>query len=335
MRQGNGPDGADRVAEEAAGWFTRLQAEDASGDDWLAFEQWLQASPAHAPAYEHVERLWAELDDRGDAIERALDAPQTLPRHARRNRPALTRRTWLAAGGGAIAASLAAVVFVGRPPVLAPEQVYVAPPGQLREITLADGTHIHLNACSRIVVRLDRDARRVTMSDAEAVFDVAHDARRPFLITVGDRQVRIVGTEFDLRDRDQLMVLTVRRGVVEVRPTDWLEGPADRLTVGEELTHQEGSPTSYTRMVDPAAAFGWTTGQLIYENQPLSVVAADLTRRFGVTIRPADAQVAQLRFTGVLVADNEQAVLHRLQRLAPVEMAEAPDAIILKARATP
>ena len=56
------------------------------------------------------------------------------------------------------------------------------------------------------------------MADAEALFDVAHDVRRPFLIGVGDRQVRVVGTEFNLRHRDDQVDLTVRRGIVEVRP---------------------------------------------------------------------------------------------------------------------
>jgi transmembrane sensor len=318
----------DSAAEEAADWFVRLQGDEATGDDWLAFEQWLQAAPANAAAYARLETLWVELDDRAVEIEPALDTPQGLRRRLRPNRPMVTRRVWLGAAGGAIAASIAAAIVLR--PTAAPVITYVAPPGQLREITLADGTHIQLNAASKITVSLGLDARRVTMADAEAVFDVAHDSKRPFLITAGDQQVKVVGTRFDLRERERSMVLTVSRGVVEVRPLNKPDAEPTRLTVGQQFSHRDGEPTAVVRTVDPTDAFGWTTGQLIYRDQPLSEVAADLTRRFGVPIRPADAETAQLRFTGVLVADNETAVLHRLEAFAPVTVTRTNDAIVLR-----
>ena len=51
-----------RVAEEAARWFACLQGEAATGDDWLAFEHWLQAAPENALAYERLEGLWIDLE---------------------------------------------------------------------------------------------------------------------------------------------------------------------------------------------------------------------------------------------------------------------------------
>jgi transmembrane sensor len=328
MGETNGIGREDRAAEEAADWFVRLQGDEATGDDWLTFEQWLRAAPANATAYSHIENVWVELDGRAAEIEEALDKPRALPRRARPLRPTVTRRAWLGAAGGAIAAGIVAAVVLR--PTGTPVTTYVALPGQLREITLADGTHIHLNAASKITVSLGRDARRVTMDDAEAVFDVAHDPRRPFLITAGDQQVKVVGTRFDLRERERAMVLTISRGVVEVRPLREPDAAPTRLTVGQQFTHRDGEQTAVVRTVDPADAFGWTTGQLIYRDQPLSEVAADLTRRFGTTVRPADARVAQLRFTGVLVADNEAAVFHRLEAFAPIEAVRTTEGIILR-----
>src|SRR5438552_17679280 len=92
-------------AEEAVRWFARLQDEDASGDDWLAFERWLAASPAHSDAYGRLERLWAELDDMAPQLRRALTpAPRAAPaRFGRRPAPTLTRRRWIAAATAAAA----------------------------------------------------------------------------------------------------------------------------------------------------------------------------------------------------------------------------------------
>ncbi|WP_372781104.1 FecR domain-containing protein [Phenylobacterium sp.] len=330
-----GPGGvAAAVAEEAAGWFARLQGEAATGDDWLAFERWLQRSPTHARAYEGLERLWVDLDYA--PVARDLGGrPLMAARRRRASRGSAAspgRRAWIGAGA-AIAAGLAVAVGLGlwsAPGVAI--QTYQTGPGQTRQIALADGTHIQLNAASKITVSLGRDARRVEMADAEAVFDVAHDTARPFLIAVGDRQVRVVGTEFNLRHRADKVALTVRRGVVEVRPADALQADPTRVTIGQMLTYTEGEAGSILKVSDPGAAFAWTSGQQIYRDQPLSEVAADLSRRFATPVRTADAHTASLRFSGVLVTDSEPEVLRRLQAFVPVRVEQTAGAVVLHSR---
>jgi transmembrane sensor len=322
------------MAEEAARWFARLQGEAATGDDWLAFERWLQASPTHARAYERLESLWVDLEYAPltrDLGGRPVIAARRQRRVGGSVRGRIPRSAWWGAGA-AIAAGLAVAVGVGMQSPGAAAQTYETPAGKTRDITLADGTHIRLNAASKITVRLERDARRVEMADAEAVFDVTHDARRPFLIGVGDRQVRVVGTEFNLRHRADLMDLTVRRGVVEVRPADALQSEPTRVTVGQELTHTAGLPAQLLKVADPDASFAWTNGQLIYHDQPLSEVAADLSRRFATPVRAADARTGALRFSGVLVTDNEADVLRRLAAYAPVRVERTSTEIVLHHR---
>jgi transmembrane sensor len=321
------------AAEEAARWFAHLQSEAATDGDWLTFERWLQAAPAHAQAYERLERLWVDLDYAPLARELGgrpmVAARRVLPLRPSTRGPG--RRVWIGAAA-AIAASLAVVVGLGLHPSTLGSQTYETKPGETRDITLADGSHIRLNAASKITVSLGRDARRVQMADAEAVFDVTHDARRPFLIGVGDRQVRVVGTQFNLRHRDASVDLTVSRGTVEVRPADALDSQPTRVTVGQELTHTEGQDAQLLKVADQSSAFAWTNGQLIYKDQPLSDVAADLSRRFAVPVRTADARTAALRFSGVLVTDNEPDVLRRLAAYAPLRVERTSDAIILHHR---
>ena len=321
-----------RVAEEAARWFACLQGEAATGDDWLAFEHWLQAAPENALAYERLEGLWIDLEFAPVAKDLGGRPLLAARRRAARGGAQAMRRRVIRGTGAAIAAGLAAAVGVGLQTPSVTTEVYQTAAGQTRDVELADGTHISLNAASKLTVRLERGARRVEMGDGEAVFDVAHDPRRPFLIGVGDRQVRVVGTEFNLRHRDELVDLTVRRGVVEVRPLSALQSAPTRVTVGQELTHMVGQPAQLLRVADPDATFAWTNGQLIYHDQPLSDVAADLSRRFGTPVRAADARAAALRFTGVLVTDNEDDVLRRLTAYAPVRVERTASEIILHHR---
>lgn len=334
MRSTDDMQAAGDVAEQAAGWFARLQGEAVTGDDWLAFERWLRASPAHARAYERLEFLWVDLEY--SPVARELGGRPLLAARRRGSaRPAPRRaqgRGWLAAGAAVAAALLAAVAIGLRPTPGTPAQAFETEPAQTRQITLADGTRIRLNAASKITVSLDRDARRVRMADAEAVFDVAHDPARPFLITVGDRQVRVVGTEFNLRHRADKVAVTVLRGVVEVRPAGEPGATPTRVAVGQQLTHVEGEPGSILKASDLEAAFAWTSGRLIYRDQPLSEVAADLSRRFAIAVRTADERTAALRFSGVLVTDSETEVLRRLEAFAPIRAERAGEAFVLRSR---
>lgn len=330
---------ASATLERAADWFARLQDEAAPVEAWLAFEQWLAASPAHAAAYASVEQLWADLDGHRAELDDALARLEPSPRRSGpdRGRRELTRRRWITGAAAAVAASAAGVLLWrgGAPidPWAGEGSVYEVPPGQSRQITLADGSHVRLNAGSRLTVRLDRDARRVEMTDAEATFDVVHDLARPFLIRAGDREVRVVGTEFNLRRRDGKMVLTVRRGLVEVRPAGEAASAPTRVAVGQQLIHVEATGRSILTTVDPEEAFGWASGRLIYRDQPLSEVAADLSRRFARPVRTADARTAETPFTGVLILDGEAAVIERLQALAPVTVIRAKDgALVLRRR---
>lgn len=319
------------AADEAARWFVRLQDAGATRGDWLAFEAWLAASPGNMAAYEHVERLWVEVEEVADRLPDVSEAEvRTLPARQARTPSRLTRRAWLAAGAG-LAASVAVAVAVGLGGPGARTQSYAAAPGHTQQVVLADGTRVWLNAGSRIEVRLARRARRVEMADGEALFDVTHDPRRPFLIDAGDRRVRVVGTQFNLRHRGGEFALTVNRGIVEVGPSQ-AAGPATRVVAGQSLSRRRGSATFVLAAASPETAFAWTRGELVYADAPLSEVAADLSRSLGVQIQVADQETAAIRFSGVLALDDRADVLRRLEAYAHVRAEDRPTGVMLHRR---
>jgi transmembrane sensor len=316
--------------QAAAQWFARLNDDGADETDWQAFEAWLSADAAHADAYARLERIWVELDDMAPQAIEALGGGPAAPVLFASRRKAPPRRTWLYAGAGLAAGLAVAVVGVANWPQ-APAEAYAAASGQTRQVALADGSKVWLNAETHLRARLGRRVRAVELADGEAVFDVTHDPARPFEITVGDRDVRVVGTQFDLRRRDGEITLTVRRGTVEVRPAGEPEAAPTRVTAGQRLTHHEGAPGSTLLAAEPDAAFAWTEGRLVYSAAPLSEVASDLSRSLGVPVRVADAATGQVRFSGVLALDDKGAVVRRLQAFAPIR-AEAQDGGYLLSR---
>ena len=307
--------------DRAVEWHVRLASDAADEADWLAFEAWLAEAPEHRAAYGEVETLWMDLDE-------APSAPVNVVRlKARRPAP-----VWL----GAIAASLVAAVALGITlrTMTPPTTVYETAKGERRTIALADGTHIQLNSGSHIAVTLGRKARRVEMADAEAVFDVAKDADRPFLITAGDRQIRVVGTEFNVLRHDGRLDVTVRRGVVEVRPAAAPDGPAiAQLRKGQALSHREGAAPDTVSVAEQDAAFAWTTGQVVYRDRPLEEVATDLSRYVKTPIVVAP-EARGLRLTAVIKVDDEPAMLRTLGQFLPVIAVREGGQIQLRLRPT-
>jgi transmembrane sensor len=297
--------------DEAVKWLVRVQSDAATGDDWIALTAWLEASEAHAEAFERAERLSAEIADNACEIAAAIAGPTTeVFRVAAR--PVLSRR-WLQLAGLASAACVAAVIAA---PTLqraydGAATVYRTGIGETREIVLADGTRIHLDAASTMTVRLGWRLRRVALAQAQASFDVAKDSRRPFVIDVGDQRIRVVGTEFNVRHYDQSVVVTVRRGVVEVHQPSLGPEPVARLTAGAELRHIESTAVSGARRVDPDGAFAWRAGRLVCDGEPLTQIAAELNRRYAIPIQVTETAGAK-RFSGVLYLGDQALLVRRL-----------------------
>ena len=307
---------------EAADWVVRLQAPDLTEDQALAFDAWLSASEDNARAYDASLGIMREVEASAPRIAfdlRRLPVP----------RPANARRGWIMAGGVAAAATIALAVIpaslLGEP-----SQTYTTAKGEHRTVTLEDGTRVDLNAGTRMTVTLARHERRVTMARGEAVFDVAADHARPFLIAAGDRTVRVVGTRFDVRRRDGELSVTVDRGVVEVRPNEDAPGKAFRLHPGQRLDHREGAAEARIRAVEPSDVFAWRNGRLIYRDRPLGEVVADLNQQYARQISLEDPAMAATRFSGVLVLDDQDAVIRRLALLAPLRALPSARGITLR-----
>ncbi len=310
-------DTGETLRMEAADWFARLQSVDAPEADWLAFRDWLERDPAHAEAYADVEAMWVSLD--------GLDVREETTVIPLRPRRAATR-PWAIFGAGAVAAA-AAVVAVMIVPHGAVD--YAAPAAQPRDVELADGSHLHLNRATQVRVALKSSRRAVEFVDGEADFDVAHDPSRPFVIAAGDRQIRVVGTEFNVLRHDGRLTVTVKRGVVAVTGA----APADAvtLTAGQQLDHMEGSTLTKVSLVDPQDALGWRRGVLVYRDRPLAEVSADLGRYLPLPVR-VDPSAKGLKFTGLLFIDSEDAMMRRLEAFLPVTAERTSTEIRLKAR---
>lgn len=338
-----------QIREQASEWLVRFSEAEVDAEARQAFTDWLRTSPEHVLAYLRVSAFWhdAALIDkanRGDIdglVERALqesnvvslkDAGRVAAPSEISERRAPASRRW------SIAAVLA-IVCVGMFATLQFHggQTYATGVGELRTVTLADGSKIELNARSRIKVRLSDARRDIELLEGQALFSVAKDAARPFIVRSGNTDVKAVGTQFDVNRKPGGTVVTVFEGSVAVtqaeveRATNTsaaVTAPRVLLSPGDQVT-----ATAHTIMpaqkANLAAATAWTEGLLMFDSAPLSEVVQEFNRHNLKPMVITDDRLLDVRISGIFPATGAARLTGFLHERFDIVVQERDDAIRL------
>jgi transmembrane sensor len=282
------------------------------------FERWLAENARHREFFDAVVL----------GAGRALDAPRVTPPAtpvlrlpfdaASQRRSASRTIPWRA---GLVAAVIAGVIVlakytgvldripIGRHGAVA-ERTVTTHPGERAQITLADGSRILLASESTVRYPVDFSGgpREVTLS-GEAMFAVAHDAARPFVIHANGAVVKDVGTTFDVRSYpgEARVRVVVVEGSVDLGGAD-PAGPMQRLRRGD-LGRRDAHGAIDIRVVDPSRYIAWTEGRLLFDETPMREVAAQLARWYGTPVVIADSALSTRDFTGSFNGDALPTVL--------------------------
>lgn len=355
----------DRVLQEAAQWSLDLSTGDIPVERIAQWQKWLAASEAHRTAFDRIQSTWGAIDRSAtepvswpsdaeiasDAYDGSISVSAWRERVAakrshRRGKiwatAAWRRRPWLTAGlaAGVVAALTALAVL----PVIRSMQftqpvvtVVETTSGENREVLLSDGSLITAGAQSVLWATLTDDSREVTLERGEAFFRVAKDPTRPFIVKAGATTVVAVGTAFNVRRVGERVVVGVSEGTVKVdarvpavqsAATSQSQRPVirtARLNVGQQLSIDASDGSANIQVIDAVGIAAWREGVLRYRNEPLGSVVADVTRYSARDIVIANTQIADLRVTGTVFADDVDSWLQGLETALPVRVVRAPD----------
>ncbi len=171
--------------------------------------------------------------------------------------------------------------------------------GERRTVDLSDGSRVTLGAASvlRVDIAFGKAGRHVYL-EGQALFRVRHDAGQRFVVHAAGTVSEDLGTEFDVRayPGDSLVRVVVKEGAVavhaEVAARDTYVLRADDVALMNASGHAD---VAHDQSVERLLA--WTGGEIVFDNTPLSDVAAELERWFDVEFRIDDSTLAGLHFT--------------------------------------
>ncbi len=298
------------IHDEALDWLVRTN--DPDFDRWDEFTSWLEADPGHADSYHRLAQSELEMQP---FVEQAEPAPVAGPRRFGPKRLAM-------------AASVAAVIALGSGivvPRLTPDE-RVTGPGEVATIALGGQDRLVMNGDTRLALS-GWNKRSVRLVQGQILLQLRDPDRGRVEVTSGDVQLVDVGTVFEVsRDGAQTRVI-VSEGAVVADPS----GARLKIDAGERLDTTDGASVLTTRPADASATGAFASGQLVYLDEPIQNVVADIQRSTGLRLS-TQAAVGGKSFTGTL---SVAAVKREPQSLGPllgVAIDRTPDGWILRGR---
>jgi transmembrane sensor len=322
MEHGSQMDSDALVSEQAASWFVRVVANDLSARERSEYLAWLKTSGRHVEALLDIYRYHGygrkaklnmgsspDSDPGANIIQftpRGTGVLQQQDREVRRRRrryakiaAAITGLAILLSGGWAAKA----YYFDDRISTSA---------GEWTQEMLADGSILRIGPNTQLHWSFDEGRRLIELSRGEAVFEVAKDPRRPFVVSTEVGDVRAIGTEFGVSLMNvSTAVVTVAHGKVAVsRPGNGLMIIEDKSVAVAELVADQQIVMSavgshQVEKVDASRELQWATGYYEFRGETVGQAVEQFNRRNKLQVVMADPGIAEIAmpFTTVKLDD--------------------------------
>ena len=261
----------------------------------------------------------------------------------------------------AVAACAIAVVFLGGLVTwLNAAPGYSTGIGEQRSIAFVDGSTVNLNSRTKIRVRYSAHERAVDLLRGQALFSVAKDSARPFIVTTDSTQVRAVGTEFDVYRKESSTTVTVIEGRVAILRDEELGelAPPERqhnsepgsalpetsaktantwaprsifVAAGEQITV---TPRLAARPLpaNVAQATAWTQRRLVFVSTPLAEVAQEFNRYAERPLRIGDPRLNRFEIDGVFSSTDPSSLIRFLRQRPDMKVTETDSDIVVTSR---
>lgn len=320
------------IQAEANQWAVRLDAGPLTADEQAQLDKWVEADRRHRGALVRARAAWLDTD-RLAALERVPGSGVSGVSGQSRRETALeegrARKSWRSL---AVAASLMLAVGIGAYAYLGHHtaQTYASEIGEVRNIQLPDGSQLTLNTNTETSIRYKETERNISLEHGEALFKVAHDPDRPFIVHANDATIKAIGTAFTVRIDDARVDVTVTEGTVEVtRP----HLPAQRLSTNHRALIASSQSRTDIEPINPETIdrqLAWREGKVSFAGEPLSTAVAEINRHSRKAIYIDDPGLAAKPVVGIFRANDAEGFANAAAATFNAAVEKTDDAIHLR-----
>ncbi|WIO73528.1 FecR domain-containing protein [Porticoccaceae bacterium LTM1] len=335
--------------EDTAAEFVSAMYLDRMTDERIkSLDLWLASDPENRVEYQKALDAWNEVS----CLSGSTGLVEVLESSQKRSSHKLFSRVAMAAS------LLLAVVLTGvlfdkqsEPSNVGELVRYETQTGEQQTLTLPDGSVAVINTNSRLLVDFSENRRHLILDRGEVFLEVEKDVNRPFVVSVGDTAVTVLGTKFNVLASGFNLDVAVVEGEVAVHPkngrplnkssavvlskdNEVATGSQYRLPAGISARFR-GKLGGNESTVSVASIEGgenypaWRYGMLRFNNQPLYEVVKELNRYSRKKILIEDSRIMDRRMSGVFKMDSFDAMLERFETMFDLQVTIHPDRIVL------
>lgn len=201
--------------------------------------------------------------------------------------------------------------------------------GDKATIELPDGTNVVLNSASQLsyLNNFGENVRRVQLN-GEAYFKVAHDEKRAFIVQVGDLEVKVLGTSFNVSAYEDAKDVTVV--LLEGKVGVYAQKMSHIMKPGDKIEYNKATHKITATQVHPSDYIEWTKGNIYFEKESLENIMKTLSRIYDVEIRFDSNKLPNEYFTGTIPGGGIQNALNILMLTSPFYYEMDGSVIVLK-----
>jgi transmembrane sensor len=311
--------GLNSLLREGIDWIARRRSDAFTPRDQTELRRWRALSPDHDAAYQEAAALGAVMREIGrELLDERMAATNVVPLR-RPPAPQISRRTVLA---GAMAASVAGVLIVGRP-FGGSTPDFATTTGERRTLRLANGLTLELDAKTSIAV--DESARnRIELIDGHAEIEARLAPAATMTLLAGKGMVSAHDARFDVRFDDGRACVTCLEGSLTVEHGERRLSLASR----QQLVYTDdtvGDPV----MIDPVEVVAWKNGQLIFHQTPLAEVVREVNRYREGKVMLASGSIGQRPVNGVFYTARIEDAIAQIEQITGARAHRLPGNIVV------
>ena len=328
------PDDLAIIEEQAADWLLLLEEQQLSVSNNqhypVELQDWLTQSELHRDIFQKMQQLWqvsTQLDT--DYVEQQLAQIPPVNDISKRAEKR-SRIGYFALAAAFFLLSFTVFLNVEQPSnktvtvannsaamTNVQNQFFRTTINEYRTITLADNSRVDLGANSQLAVRYSNSSRELTLYQGEALFSVAKDKQRPFIVRHQQSQVEALGTVFNVRANPDSIRVDVLEGTVSVAQQQVI-----KLSQGQAALVTQSGTITRSRAQGENLTMDWQQGRLVYQNARLGDVLNDVARYSELKITLGSQQLSQFTYNGSLLTSEIDTWLHSLDKIYPITVTQ-------------
>ena len=272
---------SERIDYQAAEWAVRLSQGALDPAQSAEFDVWLAANVRHRGALVRAQAAWMGVDriaalsgssSQHRALKGSHQGSADYPRATQ-----MGRRWFLAAGLSTLSIGLG---LEGWRVWRRRGEVFESEIGEIRRLSLSDGSTMLLDSGTRVEVHLNDQRRQVTLVRGQGLFEVTKDVVRPFVVLTRDVSVRAVGTVFSVRSVDPDVAVMVTEGAVDVGELEASNSLRQRVATHQQAVITANRGINVTTITEAQAnrQLSWRDGILSFDGESLAQAVAEINR---------------------------------------------------------